>query len=66
MSIDYREVKKGIKNAELDRINYNVYSVLSLIAGCIAGAIAHNLIVGIVVFSAGCLWATRKYYEIGK
>ncbi len=61
--MDYKEIKKGIKGAEYDKLKYDANVIWSIIAGCIVGAIAHNVVVGIVVFFICGIIAARKYFE---
>lgn len=64
MQTDYKEMKKAIKQVQYDKDKFAGNLIWCVIAGCIAGAISKNVIVGIVVFFVFGILAARKYYEL--
>lgn len=60
---DYKDIKKGIKRVELDKINYNVGVFLSIVVGCVVGFIFHNAWIGFGVFCALGVYFANKYFE---
>ena len=62
--MDYKEVKKGIKRQELDKINYNMATFGSIVLGIIVGVATKNFVIGFVVFLICAVIAARKYFEM--
>jgi hypothetical protein len=66
MSIDYKEIKKGIKRADMDGLRFKGNIVFSIMGGCIIGFITSNAVIGFVSFFVFGIIAACKYYEVGK
>lgn len=64
MSIDHKEVKRGIKQLELDKYRYYGNLFLSIIFGVLIGTITQNAFVGIVALIISAIIAGKKYYEV--
>jgi F0F1-type ATP synthase assembly protein I len=73
-STDYKEVKKGIKQVELDQMTYNIKIFGSIVAGVIIGIIVGasgagarwGFIVGFIVTIILGVKSARTYFEINK
>ena len=61
---DYKDVKKGIKRAEYDKMVYNLKVWGSILVGVIVGSIIRNGVVGFIVIVILVILSTVSYYEI--
>lgn len=74
ITTDYREVKKGIKRVEYDKMAYDIKifgsSVVGVIVGCIVGAsgagVGWGFFVGFIVTMILGVKSLRTYFEINK
>ena len=64
MSID-KDVKKGIKGAEFDKLRYQGNIVIAIIIGCVVGFATSNAVIGFVTFAGFGIYFARKYFERG-
>ncbi|MDP2906169.1 MAG: zinc ribbon domain-containing protein [Candidatus Omnitrophota bacterium] len=74
ITTDYREVKKGIKQVELDQMKYGMKIfgslVVGAIVGCIVGAggagVGWGILVGFIITMILGVKSAKTYFEINK
>lgn len=63
---DYQEVKKGIKQAELDKTVYYTKTFFCIVFGVIVGLVTHSWLLGVLAWIIPGVFSARKYFEMKK
>jgi len=64
MSIDYKDIKKGLKRKEYDEMKYHGYIIWAIIAGVVVGCLTKMWVVGVIVFGIIAVIGAKRYFEI--
>lgn len=64
--MDYKDVSKGVKTAEIDKIWLNFKILAASILSIIVSLIFHSFWIGFILFWVLSVRAAMKYYEFSK